>query len=221
MKRHFRLVHPGGLDEVATISTEPEAVTVTRRVESTRSKGRPVRIPIKLCQGGSVELEARVQQQKLVGEGFTFDRDDETVLDGRESYLYLVVHRQHSGDVIDHVTGSTMPPGIQVGSYAAGRVDVSDSRGTRIALDVTRDASAVSASDSPLAALALIWCHEGWAELALEVYPTPGGTKAVDHRQLYELAQALPEELRDFVLESGVARPGLIGSGAVAEAVLL
>ncbi len=222
MKRHYRLEHPEGLHEVATITVEAEAVTVTRRVESTRSKGQPVRIPTKMCQGGSVELEARVQQLKLQAAGFTFVREEDADPNqGKSNFLYVVVRRTFIGEAIDYVTGAELPPGVQVGPYVNGQVVVSDVQGNSFRLDTARDFTAVLATDAPLSALAMLLLNRGIAELVHETDPTPAGSQFVGNRELFKLAQALPDDLRSFVAEAGITHPGTIVSVEVSAAVLL
>jgi hypothetical protein len=220
MKYIYRLHKDDGEDEIATITVESEAITVTRKKETSTSKGKPTRTPRKLCAGESVQQEARVQQLKLEHEGFVYEstsNEGDVVPD--EPLLYVVIRQEHFADVIEFVTGSQLPPGVSykyVNDVLLVRDDVDMIKVQRSA----PTSSAVVKLSGGIAALALVLCHRGWAELTHETQPGPTGSERVDPKRLFRAARRLPAEFSDYMTELGVTIPGVLQATDVPRAVL-
>lgn len=224
MKRFYRreLSSTGGIDEEATISIESDAVTVAVRDITSRSKGKPVRIPLKLCKGESPELEARAQAMKLQAEGFTFTRDDGAVSStDNQAMLYVIVRKGDIPAVIDYVTGYELPPGVAVNRLPGGGVRVRDQSSQELLLVAGQDSSSILLMNSPIVAVAMLLCHEGLAVLAHETAPGPAGTRAVEPSALYGLAQTIDKGLNEFLKAKGITPPGVVNTQAVTRAILL
>ena len=222
MKRIFERSHPEGGKEVATISIESDAVTVAIRDASSRSKGSPVRYPLKFCKGGSPELEGRAQALKLQTEGFTFVREEGASSNtDNQALLYVNIRKENIPDAVEYVPGFELPPGVDVSKLPMGGWKVSDTTNQDIVLVDGKATNSILLMNSPLVGVALLLFQEGLAVLAHETAPGPAGTKAVEAKALYGLAQTLDPELFGFLASKGIAPPGVVNTQGVARAVLL
>jgi len=224
MKRFYKrdLSSSGGIDEEASISIESDAVTVAIRNTATRSKGKPIRIPLKLCKGESPELEARAQAMKLQAEGFIYTRDNGAVSStDNQAMLYVIVRKGSIPDAIEYVTGYELPPGVAVNRLPGGGVRVRDPSSQELLLVDGQDSSSVVLMNSPLVAVAMLLCKEGLAEIAHETAPGPAGTRTVEPSALYGLAQTIDKGLNEFLMDKGIMPPGVVNTQSVTRAVLM
>lgn len=221
MKYVYRLSKPDGDDEIATITVEEAAITITRKRETSTSKGKPTRIPRKLCTGESVHHEHRVQQLKLEHEGFTFETSNslggDIPMDG--SFLYVVIRKEHFADVIEHVTGAPLPPGVTF-SFASDVLSIRDDRSSMKVNKAADVATSVLNMGGGLSALALVLCQHGWADLTHETQPGPAGSVRVDAQRIFRTARHLPPEFTDYMTDHGVTNPGVLQATDVKRAIL-
>lgn len=207
--------------EEATVTQETAAVTVTRRDIGSRSKGRPVRIPLKLCQGESVEQEARRQEFKLQTEGFVFDRQEgDQPAPGAGPFLYVAIGKDQMPEAMDWATGANMPEGVFVSPLPDG-VALRDERRSEIVLSTSRDANAVVPSDSPLAAAAYVLAARNLATVVYEKTSGPNDTELLTPWVRLSLAKSLPASAQAYLDEAGLCSPGVVKTSSLAPAVLL
>jgi hypothetical protein len=218
--QRYRLEHPDGGAELASIIIETESVTLTRKDEAKpRSKGKPTRIPLAKCQGGSLELEAKAQALKLQAEGFVLIDADADFAGNGEKALYMVIRRSKAEEAIDYLTGVELPPGVTVGPYDGHGVTVRTDDGTTFRVAKEQDSTAVLGRDGPTTALALLLHHEGLADLTYD--RESNEVRPMTTNVACSLAGAQREDIAEFLRERGLMSLGTVRSGQVAQAILM
>lgn len=203
-------------------SNEPVAVTVTRKTIGSKSKGKPIRIPLKRCRGESVEQEARVQEVTLQAQGFQFRRDDGEASSAADGpFVYIRVPAEKAEEVVEWMTGCQLPNGVSVHRVSQDTTLLRDAQNGEICASLTRSEDRVVTSTSPLAAVAYLLGERGLATIFAEHTFAPNKTEMLTPAVRAGLIGRLPVDCQDYLTEAGLQTVGVVKAAAITAAVML
>lgn len=221
MKRFYKHVGDNGVVTIATISIEAESVTITRKESGSRSKGKPTRVPVKLCRDGSTEQEARLRGAALMEEGFAFDREEATgsqfAMVGSQYYWRL--NKAEARQLIELLCDSHDVPGLSARRSTHDMVLV-DAEQRELKISAIQGVKTLLMPGTPFLAVAFVAASKGIGSLVKDVDGT--AAQAVGARDVYIESLSMGTELQQYMADAGVSAPGVIRPTCVQhEAVLI
>ena len=221
MKRFYKHVGENGVVTIATISIEAESVTITRKEQGSRSKGKPIRVPVKLCRDGSTEQEARLRGAALMEEGFSFDREEATgsqfAMVGHQFYWRL--DKVEARQLMELLGDFGEVPGLTARRSTHDLVLVNDEY-QELKVSAVHGVTTLLDPGTPFLAVAFVAASKGIGSLSKDVEGT--ATLAVTARDVYAESLSMTPELRQYLEGAGVSAPGVIRPTCVQhEAILI
>jgi len=209
MKRYYERVGVGGEKVIAVISIEEDSVTVTRRTDGSRSKGKPIRVPRKLCTSENPVQEGNIRGLSLLDEGFTFVREEQPdVAQGTgETVLYLTVEQADVPAAMEALESLGNPPEIDV-HRSSHELLMSDVNHCKVHLRTGHRLVALLPAGTPVSAVAIALVSKGFGRMAV----APGGThpEMAGGNELYRLMSPMSEAQKQYVMAAGVCPPGFV-----------
>ena len=208
MKRHFKHVSESGEVTLATVSIEEESVTVTRKAQGSRTKGKPIRIPRKLCREGDPAVEGRVRGLALLGEGFVFEREEDgkDLFSSPQGSYYYTLSKDRVRQLIDDLVQLGEPPGLTA-RRGTHELIFMDQDYREFQLHAGQGVSALVMANSPLSLIPIAALALGYGELVFSIDGT--STTAIEARELFAKTYSMPSAHRQYLEQAGVTVPGV------------
>ena len=186
MKRYQFELKDGQRHRIATVVMETDSVTVSEKDATSRTLGRPKRIPAALCAGG---VEAQFQQSclELKANGFILtSQDDGSEPEGASPIMFALIQDADAArEVLEQMSGTLLAQ--------------------RQALPV-RSAFELGSARS---ALLILMAQKGIAKLYDDDL---SNNAAMDAAAISAAAKTLPPELYAFIVDRGFIEPGVVRS---------
>ena len=186
MKRYQFELKDGQRHRIATVVMETDSVTVSEKDATSRTLGRPKRIPAALCAGG---VEAQFQQSclELKANGFILtSQDDGSEPEGASPIMFALIQDADAArEVLEQLDGTLLAQ--------------------RQALPVR----SVFELGSARSALLILMAQKGIANLYDDDL---SNNAAMDAAAISAAAKTLPPELYEVIVDRGFIEPGVVRS---------
>ena len=186
MKRYQFELKTDQKHRIATVVMETDSVTVSEKEASSRTLGRPKRIPATLCEGG-VEAQFLRSCIELKANGFILtEQDDGDSQEAAKPIVFAVIQDEQAAKVVLEQI-ATSPLGQHNGIPA-------------------RSATELGSAQS---AVVILMAQKGIAKL---YDGNLSNNAAMDALAISTAAKTLPPELYEAIVQQGFIEPGVVRS---------
>lgn len=207
MKRTYIRTDEEGVVWIATVNRESNAVVVSEKKRGSSSKGKPVRIPAALAEGGNLDSEVLRQAMQLEAKGYKLEATEGTAdsLD-RVCYLNIPQSGQDPGRAMRVIRDANLQErikGLSVRDLGEDGIEVA--AGTQVLMlgPACGDQAKSIPLESPLLAVGLILARNGACTIVMD--SQNGAVVLSSPSELHALAMSIADaDVREVLLDNGV-----------------